>query len=51
MAANRLQQKDLLGVFKHKTLLSEILGRKRPLSVDHIRGLARRFRISPEVFI
>jgi HTH-type transcriptional regulator / antitoxin HigA len=51
MAANRLQQKDLLDVFKHKALLSEILRRKRPLSLDHIRGLARRFRVSPEVFI
>ncbi|HVI08629.1 MAG TPA: transcriptional regulator [Candidatus Binatia bacterium] len=51
MAANRLQQKDLLDVFKHKTLLSEILSRKRPLSVEHIRGLARRFRVSAGVFI
>jgi HTH-type transcriptional regulator/antitoxin HigA len=51
MAANGLQQKDLLDVFKHKTLVSEILGGKRPLSVEHIRGLARRFRVSPEVFI
>lgn len=51
MAAHRLQQKDLLDVFRHKTLLSEILRCKRPLSLDHIRGLARRFRVSPEVFI
>jgi HTH-type transcriptional regulator / antitoxin HigA len=51
MAANGLQQKDLLDVFKHKTLVSEILGGKRPLSVEHIRGLARRFRVSPEIFI
>src|SRR5271156_5526546 len=46
MAANGLQQKDLLDVFKHKTMVSEILGGKRPLSVEHIRGLARRFRVS-----
>jgi HTH-type transcriptional regulator / antitoxin HigA len=51
MAANRLQQKDLLDVFKHKTMISEILHRKRPLSVEHIRGLARRFRVSADVFI
>lgn len=51
MAANGLQQKDLLDVFKHKTMISEILHRKRPLSVDHIRGLARRFRVSADVFI
>jgi HTH-type transcriptional regulator / antitoxin HigA len=51
MAANGLQQKDLLDVFKHKTMISEILSGKRSLSVEHIRGLARRFRVSPEVFI
>jgi len=51
MAANGLKQKDLLDVFKHKTLLSEILSRKRPLSLEHIRGLGRRFRVSAEVFI
>lgn len=51
MAANHLQQKDLLDVFKHKTLISEILHGRRPLSVDHIRRLARRFHVSPSVFI
>jgi HTH-type transcriptional regulator / antitoxin HigA len=51
MAANGLQQKDLLDVFKHKALISEIMRRKRPLSVEHIRGLARRFRVSAEIFI
>lgn len=51
MAANGLQQKDLLDVFKHKTMVSEILSGKRPLSLEHIRRLARRFRVSPEVFI
>ena len=45
------QQKDLLDVFKHKAMISEILHRKRPLSVAHIRGLARRFRVSADVFI
>src|SRR5579872_2175240 len=51
MAANGLQQKDLLDTFKHKALISEILSRKQPLSLDHIRGLAKKFRISPEAFI
>jgi HTH-type transcriptional regulator / antitoxin HigA len=51
MAANRLRQKDLLAIFKHKTLLSEILNRKRPFSVEHIRALARRFQVSAEVFV
>jgi HTH-type transcriptional regulator/antitoxin HigA len=51
MEANQLQQKDLLPIFKHKGLLSEILRGKRPLSVDHIRALASRFRISADAFI
>jgi len=51
MAANHLQQKDLLDVFKHKGLISEILHGRRPLSVEHIRRLARRFHVSPSVFI
>ncbi len=51
MAANGLQQKDLLDIFKHKAMISEILHRKRPLSVDHIRGLAHRFRVSADIFI
>jgi antitoxin component HigA of HigAB toxin-antitoxin module len=32
-------------------MISEILHRKRQLSVHHIPGLARRFRVSAEVFI
>jgi antitoxin component HigA of HigAB toxin-antitoxin module len=40
-----------LDIFKHKGLISEVLSGKRPLSVAHIRGLAERFRISPEAFI
>jgi|ERR1700733_2762222 len=51
MAANGLRQKDLLDVFRHKALISEILSRKRPLSVEHIRGLARRFRVPAGVFV
>jgi HTH-type transcriptional regulator/antitoxin HigA len=51
MAAHELQQKDLLDVFKHKAMISEILRRKRPLSVEHIRGLARRFRVPADIFI
>ena len=51
MEANNLQQKDLLPIFKHKTLISEILNGKRRLSVEHIRGLAKRFHIPAEAFI
>jgi HTH-type transcriptional regulator/antitoxin HigA len=51
MAANGLQQKDLLSIFRHKGLISEILRRKRTLSLDHVRGLAKKFHVSPEAFI
>jgi HTH-type transcriptional regulator / antitoxin HigA len=51
MAANDLQQKDLLDVFKHKSEISAVLKRKRGLTIEQIRGLAHRFRLSPEVFI
>ena len=51
MAANRLRQKDLLDVFKHKAPISEILSRKRPFSVEHIRTLAKLFQVSAEVFV
>jgi len=51
MAAHGLRQKDLLNIFKHKALISEILNRKRPFSVEHIRALAQRFQVSAEAFI
>ena len=51
MVAHDLRQKDLLDVFKHKTVVSEVLSGKRDLTVEHVRDLAQRFQISPEVFL
>jgi len=51
MSANGLQQKDLLDVFKHKAVISEVLNGKRALTVEQIRGLSDRFHISADVFI
>jgi HTH-type transcriptional regulator / antitoxin HigA len=51
MTANGLQQKDLLDVFKHKAVISEVLSRKRSLTVEQIRNLSNRFRVSANVFI
>jgi HTH-type transcriptional regulator/antitoxin HigA len=51
MEVNGLQQKDLLDVFKHKAVISEVLNGKRGLTLEHIRRLARRFHLSVEVFI
>ncbi|HZU43301.1 MAG TPA: hypothetical protein VE994_11555 [Terriglobales bacterium] len=51
MAANGLKQKDLVGVFGSPSIVSEVLHQKRGLTVEHIRKLARRFNVSPAVFI
>lgn len=50
MAANDLQQKDLLDVFGTPSIVSDVLSGKRKLTTEHIRKLSRRFHVSPEVF-
>lgn len=50
MAANNLRQKDLTGIFGSESMVSMVLSASRPLSVEHIEGLSRRFRISPAAF-
>jgi HTH-type transcriptional regulator/antitoxin HigA len=50
MAANDLQQKDLLDVFSTPSIASEVLSGKRRLTTGHIRSLSRRFHVSPEIF-
>jgi HTH-type transcriptional regulator/antitoxin HigA len=51
MSANNLKQKDLLDVFGTPSIVSEILHGKRRLTIEHIRRLSRRFRVSAGVFI
>jgi len=51
MAANDLKQKDLVDIFGTQSIVSEVLNGKRSLTVDHIRRLAQRFHVSPEVFL
>jgi HTH-type transcriptional regulator/antitoxin HigA len=48
--SNGLKQKDLLDIFGTPSIASEVLREKRSLTVEHIRKLSRRFRVSPEVF-
>jgi len=48
--ANSLKQKDLVGIFGTPSIVSEVLSGKRKLTTEHIRGLSRRFHVSPEVF-
>jgi len=51
MDANRLKQKDLVDIFRTPSIVSEILNGKRQLTTEHIRKLARRFNVSPQVFL
>ena len=51
MEANDLKQVDLVPVLGRKSLVSEVLGGKRPLALTHIKKLADYFRVSPAVFI
>ena len=51
MAANGVKQKDLVDVFGSPSIVSEVLHQRRGFTVEHIRKLARRFKVSPAVFI
>ena len=51
MVQNDLKQKDLVGVLGAKSSVSEILNRKRPLNLQHIKVLAEKFNVSPSTFI
>lgn len=51
MAQNDLKQKDLTGIIGTKSSVSEILSRKRPLNLQHIRALADKFNVKPATFI
>ena len=50
MKEHRLKQSDLPEVGS-QGVVSEILSGKRELNVRQIRGLARRFNVSPAVFV
>jgi HTH-type transcriptional regulator / antitoxin HigA len=51
MEANDLRQVDLVPVLGRKSLVSEVLSGKRPLTLTHTKKLADYFRVSPAVFI
>ncbi|MGA7852045.1 MAG: hypothetical protein WCA15_01895 [Candidatus Acidiferrales bacterium] len=50
MDQHSLKQKDLVGVFGTRSIVSEVLSGKRKLNREHIERLSQRFRVSPEVF-
>ena len=48
---NGLKQKDLTPIFGSESLVSEVLNKRRELNLKQIKGLAKRFNVSPSVFI
>jgi len=50
MELHDLKQKDLMPIFKTKSITSEVLNGKRPLTVAHINKLAAYFRLPHELF-
>jgi HTH-type transcriptional regulator/antitoxin HigA len=51
MAAHNLKQKELVDIFGSEAAVSYALHGKRNLTVEQIRGLAAKFRVSPGLFI
>ena len=47
---HNLKQKDLVGIFKTESIVSDILNGKRQLNNRHIQELAEFFHVSPAVF-
>jgi HTH-type transcriptional regulator/antitoxin HigA len=50
MDQHGLKQRDLVGVFGARSIVSEVINGKRELNKEHIRKLSERFGVSPEVF-
>jgi HTH-type transcriptional regulator / antitoxin HigA len=51
MEEMQLRQKDLVGVIGSKSIVSEVLGRKRKLTVEMIRNLSERLHIAAHVLV
>ena len=51
MEEMQLKQKDLVGIVGSKGIVSEVLNRKRKLTVKMIRNLAEKLKINPEILI
>lgn len=50
MELHELKQKDLVPIFKTKSIVSAVLNGKRPLTVEHIDKLAKQFNVPHELF-
>ncbi len=51
MDQNGLKQKDLAEVLGGKSTVSELLHGMRPLNLNHIRLLSKRFNVRPATFV
>ena len=51
MEEMQLKQKDLVGIVGSKGIVSEVLNRKRRLTVRMIRNLSNKLKITPNVLI
>ena len=47
----QLKQKDLIGILGGKSRVSEVLNKKRKLTVEMIRNLNQKLNLSPELLI
>jgi len=47
----QLKQKDLVGIVGSKGIVSEVLNRKRRLTVKMIRNLSKTLKLTPKVLI
>jgi HTH-type transcriptional regulator/antitoxin HigA len=51
MEENNLKQANLEDIFGSQSAVSRALNGSRRISIDHAKGLARRFKVSAELFI
>jgi HTH-type transcriptional regulator/antitoxin HigA len=51
MDQHELRQVDLAGLFGSQSNVSEVLNSKREINARQARALAKRFGVSPAVFI
>ncbi|MBK0384323.1 transcriptional regulator [Pedobacter sp. SD-b] len=51
MKEMHLKQTDLIGVIGGKSRVSEVLNRKKKLTIDMVRKLTNRLNLSPELLI
>ncbi|MEL6136591.1 MAG: helix-turn-helix domain-containing protein [Cyanobacteria bacterium J06626_23] len=50
MEERGLRQKELVSIFKTESIVSDVINRKRSLTVEHIQKLSQFFHVSPAVF-